>query len=397
MIKLGSLPLGWRWVEANNVMDVRDGTHDSPKAQTSGVPLVTSKNLVNGEIDFSTCNLISESDHEAISKRSGVDNGDILYAMIGTIGNPVVVNKAFEFSIKNVALFKFTKTNEAYNQYIFHFLNSRIAIRQFQSNSRGGTQKFVSLGNIRGLQIPLPPLAEQKRIAAILDKADAIRRKRQQTIQLADDFLRSVFLDMFGDPVTNPKGWEVKPIKKLATVTTGGTPSRKVPEYYGNDIEWIKSDNINTPQHILTKASEYLSNEGRKVARTAPKGSTLITCIAGSFDCIGNAAFTDREVSFNQQINALTPKEGVLSWFLYALIIFSKKIIQNASTSSMKGMISKGKLENVELIHPPIELQRKFELVFNKQINSVDRLNKSYKKTNEMFKSLSQKAFTGEL
>ena len=100
MIKFGSdesLPSGWKWVKAQDFIDVRDGTHDSPKAIDFGIPLVTSKNLVNGEIDFSTCTYITKEDHEAISKRSAVDDGDILYAMIGTIGNPVVVKKSHEF------------------------------------------------------------------------------------------------------------------------------------------------------------------------------------------------------------------------------------------------------------------------------------------------------------
>ena len=108
MIKLGcqaSLPSGWKWYKARECMDIRDGTHDSPRYVADGYPLVTSKNLVDGKIDFSTCTFISKEDHNAISKRSAVDEGDILYAMIGTIGNPVVVEKSQEFSIKNVALF----------------------------------------------------------------------------------------------------------------------------------------------------------------------------------------------------------------------------------------------------------------------------------------------------
>ena len=84
------------------------------------------------------------------------------------------------------------------------------------------TVAIVSKSKFEELQIPLPPLEEQKRIAAILDKADAIRRKRQQAIQLADDFLRSVFLDMFGDPVTNPKGWEVKHLGDCLDFLTSG-------------------------------------------------------------------------------------------------------------------------------------------------------------------------------
>ena len=279
--------------------------------------------------------------------------------------------------------------------YLWHFIGANK--NQLSAKGTGSTFKQVSRTHIAEWEIPLLPLAEQKRIAAILDKADAIRRKRQQAIQLADEFLRSVFLDMFGDPVTNPKGWDVKPLKQLAKVTTGNTPSRKEAKYYGDHIEWIKSDNINTPSHFLTKASEYLSVEGRQVARVVGKGSTLVTCIAGSFDCIGNAAYADREVAFNQQINALTPLAGVSSWFLYSLILFSKKHIQSASTNSMKGMVSKGKMEEIPMICPPISLQERFQETFISFLSLNEKLNCSSAASSDVFNSLSQRAFSGHL
>lgn len=268
---------------------------------------------------------------------------------------------------------------------------------KLQALGNGATFKEVSKKIVEEFEIPLPPLTEQKRIAAILDKADAIRRKRQKAIQLADEFLRSVFLDMFGDPVSNPKGWDVKPLKQLAKVTTGNTPSRKEAKYYGDHIEWIKSDNINTPSHFLTKASEYLSVEGKQVARVVGNGSTLVTCIAGSFDCIGNAAYADREVAFNQQINALTPLVGVSSWFLYALILFSKKHIQSASTNSMKGMVSKGKMEEISMICPPLSVQERFQDTFTAFLSLCEKLNCSSNEGSNVFNSLSQKAFAGQL
>ena len=157
-----SLPIGWQWCKAGDVIDVRDGTHDSPKYQATGVPLVTSKNLVNGVIDFSTCTFISDADHAAISKRSAVCDGDILYAMIGTIGNPVIVKKDFEFSIKNVALFKGNKIIN--NEYLRYILKSSITEIQFDLYQKGGVQNFVSLEILRGLKIPKLSLNEQKEI-----------------------------------------------------------------------------------------------------------------------------------------------------------------------------------------------------------------------------------------
>lgn len=273
-------------------------------------------------------------------------------------------------------------------RFLYHYL------KQLRIESAGYSRHYKFL---KESYVPVPPLTEQKRIAAIIDKADAIRRKRKKAIQLADEFLRAVFLDMFGDPISNPMGWQVKPLNQLARVTTGNTPPRKEDKYYGDHIEWIKSDNINTPSHFLTKASEYLSIEGKQVARVVGQGSTLVTCIAGSFDCIGNAAYTNREVAFNQQINALTPLAGVSSWFLYALVLFSKKHIQSASTNSMKGMVSKGKMERIPMICPPLSLQQRFQDTFVRYLSLSEKLNRSSAVSNDVFNSLSQRAFSGQL
>ena len=146
---------------------MRDGTHDTPKYVTDGVPLVTSKNLVDGKIDFDTTKLISYEDAEQINMRSGVDNGDILFAMIGTIGNPVLVKKDREFCIKNMALFKAVSQDLLDMNYLLLFLqNEQHAMKKKAS---GGVQSFVSLKFLRNYLLPLPPVAEQKRIVAKLE------------------------------------------------------------------------------------------------------------------------------------------------------------------------------------------------------------------------------------
>lgn len=283
------------------------------------------------------------------------------------------------------------------SRFLFYWVQTQSFISDMVKKATGANYPAVSDKIIMDSEIPLPPVAEQKRIAAILEKADSIRRKRQQAILLADDFLRAVFLEMFGDPVTNPKGWEVKPLRQLAKVTTGNTPSRMEAKYYGEHIEWIKSDNINTPSHFLTKATEFLSEEGAKVGRIVSKGATLVTCIAGSFECIGNAAYADRDVSFNQQINALTPLEHMNSWFLYSLVIFSKKHIQSASTNSMKGMVSKGKMEEIPMICPPLSIQEHYEKIVHSYLELNEKLNRSVYYSEKKFMSLSQRAFSGHL
>ena len=163
-----AIPENWKWVRANDILDVRDGTHDTPKYVVKGVPLVTSKNLDNGKLNLSNIKYISKNDSEKINLRSKVNLNDILFAMIGTIGNPVIIKKDIEMSIKNIGLFKSYRENAINMEYIYYLLLYMQDILKQQVSS--GVQKFVSLTELRRLMMPLPPLAEQKRIVEKLDK-----------------------------------------------------------------------------------------------------------------------------------------------------------------------------------------------------------------------------------
>lgn len=163
------IPETWEWARLGTCLDVRDGTHDTPKYVENGIPLITSKNLKNGQIDFTTAKTISFEDHSIISQRSKVEHDDILFAMIGSIGNPVLYTGNKEFSIKNMALFK--KVSGGANMgYILLYLE--IAQENMRKESSGGVQSFVSLKYLRNYLIPLPPLSEQQRIVDKLKQLD---------------------------------------------------------------------------------------------------------------------------------------------------------------------------------------------------------------------------------
>ncbi|WP_445354270.1 restriction endonuclease subunit S [Microbulbifer sp. EKSA008] len=406
MIKLGcdeSLPSGWRWVEAQDVIDVRDGTHDSPAPVDDGVPLVTSKNLVNGAIDFSTCTYISQEDHEAISRRSAVDNGDILYAMIGTIGNPVIVDKIHEFSIKNVALFKF-KDDSVFNRYIFHFLNSALAKQQFRSKSRGGTQKFVSLGNMRELEIPLPPLKEQKRIAAILDKADNLRRKRQQAIQLADEFLRSVFLDMFGDPGANPYDYDEVTLENLSSRKMNNGVFRKNDQYGGEiPVAWVSE--LFRGNHISFRSDGNFINPTEKELNSyGMKYGDILFCRSSlKLEGIGfNNVYLgeDDKALFECHLIRMPPDLSKVNpiFLNYQLRMpnVRKRVFQQSKTVTMTTIDQDG-LSKVKVILPPKALQDKFGKICRKLDVHTIKSSELNAVSGDLFSSLSQKAFSGKL
>lgn len=282
-------------------------------------------------------------------------------------------------------------------RFLLHFL--RVPFFRIQGERRmtgSAGQRRVPANFLSTFDIPLPPLLLQRRIAEVLDKAEALRAKRRAALAQLDSLTKSLFLDLFGDPATNPKGWPTKPLGEIGKVITGNTPPRSNPNYYGKHIEWIKSDNINTPHYYLTKATEGLSESGKSIARTVPAGSILITCIAGSPECIGNASMTDREVAFNQQINAFIPdKED--AHFIYAQMIVGKRLIQEASTAGMKGMVSKGRFEQILFPLPPISLQREFA----RRVAAVEKLKTAQRaaltELDALFASLQHRAFRGEL
>ena len=162
------IPENWKWCRLSQIIDVRDGTHDSPKYVPDGVPLVTSKNLSNGIIDYSNIKYITQEDADKINERSAVNDNDILFAMIGSIGNPVLVKKDREFCIKNMALFKkYDNTNMDMNFMYWFFLYAQYALK---AEASGGVQSFISLGRFREYLIPLPPYEEQGRIAKKIEE-----------------------------------------------------------------------------------------------------------------------------------------------------------------------------------------------------------------------------------
>lgn len=168
---LGEIPEHWSIVKLSLVNKIKDGTHDTPKPiennSDKSYPLITSKNIKYNTIDFNDVYNISEFDHENIKKRSEVNFNDIIMPMIGTVGNPVIVKTDLEFSIKNLALFKYSE--EVHNVFLCYFLDSWVTKTQFDLLQRGGVQNFVSLEILRSLRFIYPPIEEQIYIAQYLD------------------------------------------------------------------------------------------------------------------------------------------------------------------------------------------------------------------------------------
>ncbi|HEJ1967517.1 TPA: restriction endonuclease subunit S, partial [Pseudomonas aeruginosa] len=254
-----------------------------------------------------------------------------------------------------------------HGRYLFHWVQTGSFVEDMMSKATGANYPAVSDKIVKESKIPLPPLPEQKRIAAILDKADAIRRKRQQAIQLADDFLRAVFLDMFGDPVTNPKGWDTCKFEALTSLVTYGLTVR--PEYHEEGIPLISAREIRTGEldfescpKISRSDFDALSEKGR------PKKDDILFSKTGS---IGHCAIVKSELDFAVTQNAarIVPNKEVCDP-IFLLAFMRTNYFYDLANKEAKGNAVKdlqlGIMKDFPMYIPPISLQKKFVDVYSK-------------------------------
>ena len=247
--------------------------------------------------------------------------------------------------------------NKVSPEYIYWLLKAKN--EELNSKGTGSTFKAISRKVLEETLVPDVDFDKQHEYAKILEKIYSVIQNRKKELVRFDDFIKARFVELFGDPRSNPYGFGKKLLRDTCKVVTGNTPSRSVEAYYGDYVEWIKTDNIVSGLLNPTKATESLSEEGMKVGRTVEKGSILMACIAGSIASIGRVCVTDRRVAFNQQISAIVPEEYNIL-FLYVLLQLSKEYLVEEINMALKGILSKSKLEEKEFIVPPMELQEQF-------------------------------------
>jgi type I restriction enzyme S subunit len=317
---------------------------------------------------------------EAGSSTHAFDQRHVLYSKLRPYLNKVLLPQ--EIGLGTTELVPMLpKPDQLDRVYLAYYLKSSAFVNWVSSQTAGAKMPRVSMKVFWEHEIPLPPLAEQKRIAAILDKADSLRRKRQQAIQLADQFLRAVFLDMFGDPVTNPKGWEVKPFGKVVNNLDGRripvkssdrTENAGIYPYYGASgiIDYVD-------QYIFDERALLIGEDGANLlARSTP-----IAFIAEGKYWVNNHAHVLVE-------NGTLPLE-------YLMFSINLRSIAGYVTGSAQPKLNQAMLNKIPVQIPEKNLPEKFVQIL-KKVSFLKQKNEEA--IGEiLFESLSQKAFAGEL
>lgn len=191
--ELGMIPKGWEVKLISEVIEIKDGTHASPKPKEDGYPLITSKHISGDKIDFKSANLISKEDYDEVNRRSKVDTGDILISMIGTVGLiHLIQEEVIDFAIKNVGLFK-TSQKDVISEYLYLFLKSNDMKNYIEVRLAGTTQKYISLGELRKIKFILPSEDVINNFKVFIEKIFNKKRKNieenDSLIELRDSLL----------------------------------------------------------------------------------------------------------------------------------------------------------------------------------------------------------------
>ncbi|ENM3874394.1 restriction endonuclease subunit S [Vibrio cholerae] len=289
-----------------------------------------------------------------------------------------------------------------YPKFLKYFLTSDGFHHQFMNTVAGvgGSLVRARPAFVEKIEIPLPPLDEQKRIAAILDKADAIRQKRKQAIALADEFLRSVFLEMFGDPVTNPKGFPVGTIRDLVSSANYGT-SEKASETEG-EYPVLRMGNITYQGSFDFSDLKYIDLTEKELPKYLVHKGDLLFNRTNSKELVGKTAVFEGEepMAFAGYLIRVRTNENGNNYYLsgYLNSLHGKKVLASMC-KSIVGManINAQELQDIKILLPPIELQNQYEQLVKAVNCRVTNQEDSFYSLNRLFGALSQKAFSGQL
>ena len=359
-----------------------------------GIPFLRVNNIQNGTLHYDDVLFIDDDTNDVLA-RSRIHSRDVLLSIAGTIGRSAVVPDDAPQMNCNQAV-AIIRLNDKVDPYYFRYwLDSSDAVRQITGSKVTATISNLSLGCIRELLVPLPSIAEQRRIAEILDRADAVRRKRQAAIALTEELLRSTFLEMFGDPVRNPKRWETKFFGDVGTLDRGRSKHRPRNDsaLLGGIYPLIQTGDVSNCNGLIQTYTQTYSEQGLAQSKMWKAGTLCIT-IAANIAKTGILAF---DACFPDSIVGFHAGSEVAVEYVQGWLRFLQPILEDLAPQSAQKNINLQILRELELPVPPIDLQKQYSQFVLQLRQSLRHLDSYLCLGDDLFNSLLQRAFRGEL
>ncbi|MCJ8288448.1 MAG: restriction endonuclease subunit S [Crocinitomicaceae bacterium] len=366
---------------------------------SNGIKFLRAQNVINGKVLLNDDILfIDDQTHTSVLKRSQIKRGDVLVTIAGTIGRTAIVEESQELNCNQAIAIIRLGVSEIYPNYLCHFISSPNAQEQFNRGKVTATIPNLSLGQVKKLKIPLPPLEVQKKITSVLDAADAYRQKTKSLIVKYDELTQSLFLDMFGDPVKNEKGWNYKILDDCLNFLTSG--SRGWAKYYSETGSiFLRIQNIGYNALRLNDLTYVNAPESAESKRTKVESGDLLLTITADLGRTGVIPNNFPECYINQHLAILRLNDFYNPLFVSSYI--ASRGGQSMFLKLDKGGVKAG-LNFVDIkTYKIFDVLRKVQDQFVKRLTEIEaqkvQAQQSLEKAEELFNSLLQKAFNGEL
>jgi len=269
--------------------------------------------------------------------------------------------------------------------------------RQLSLISGGAIMPGINVGRLKQLQVVLPPLAEQRRIAEVLDRAEALRAKRRAALAQLDELTQALFLDMFGNPIQNERKWPLAELQEVCRVDRGKfTPRpRNDPSYYGGQFPFIQTGDISNSAGRLNTWTQTLNEKGVSVSRSFPPGTVVIAIVGAT---LGLTAMLEVEVYCPDSVVGIQARGTKTSAeYIERVLRFWRPIFVAQAPETARANINLETLRPLQVPVPPIELQREFA----RRVTAVEALKSAHRASlaelDALFASLQHRAFRGEL
>lgn len=337
---------------------------------------------------------VMDSVASAGSSTYAFDNGNVLYSKLRPYLNKVICPN--ESGIATTELVPLRPIpGDLDRKYLCYYLRSPEFVHWVSHQVSGAKMPRVNMKVFWKHEIPVPHIDEQARIVAILDKAESARWKRSEAIRLADDLLKSVFLDMFGDPVVNSKEWNTDVFANVGTLDRGRSRHRprNAPELLGGPYPLVQTGDIANAGGYIRDYAQTYSEVGLAQSKMWPVGTLCITIAAN----IAKTAILTIEACFPDSVVGFTPNGRVRTEYVQYWLSFLQKILEENAPESAQKNINLEILRGLEIPLPPIELQNAFVTLVQKTEATKDAMRKASSNGASLFESLLQRAFQGSL
>lgn len=367
----------------------------------SGIPFINAGHLSNGKVRFSKMNFISEESFQKLGSGK-VTHGDILYCLRGSLGKTAMWEEHNNAAIAS-SLVIIRPISECFPRYLLRFLRSPVGKRQITRFDNGSSQPNLSASSVKKYQIPLPPLTEQKRIAKILDAADALRTQRREAIAQLDALVQSTFLEMFGDPVQNPKAWPTTKLSECGEVQ-GGLQVTSARKKLPLERPYLRVANVFRGFLKLSEIKTIRLKEAEYFRTELKKDDLLIVEGHGNPQEIGRCAIWDGSIENcvhqNHIIRLRLNGSQVLPSFCSNFLNSEggrRFLVRSGRTTSGLNTISVSKVRSTPALAPPLELQQQFAQIVESIENQKTKHQLHLAQLDDLFACLQQRAFNGEL